>query len=91
MSVFYLIDTSISKHVDIFIVIGFRVLITNDGLIGGRSYVQILYAYLTSPQAEAHNDKYVHMFRARGVDKIKYGHEGIMINLITATYTDIVI
>ena len=26
------------------------------------------------------------MFRDRGVDKIKYGHEGIMIILITATY-----
>ena len=42
-------------------------------------------------QAEADNDKYVHMFRERGVDKIKYGHEGIMIILITATYVDIVI
>ena len=30
---------------------------------------------LASPQAEADNDKYVHMFRGRGVDKIKYGHE----------------
>ena len=29
--------------------------------------------------------KYVHMFRYRGVDKIKYRHEGIMIILITAT------
>ena len=38
------------------------------------------------PQAEADNEKYVHMFRDRGVDKIKYGHEGIMIILITATY-----
>ena len=44
---------------------------------------------LACPQAEA--DKYVHMFRDRGVDKIKYGHEGIMIILITATYMDIVI
>ena len=42
-------------------------------------------------QAEADNDKYVHMFRGRGADKIKYGHEGIMIFLITATYMDIVI
>ena len=33
---------------------------------------------LACPQAEADNDKYVHMFRDRGVDKIKYGHEGIM-------------
>ena len=41
---------------------------------------------LACPQAEADNKKYVHMFRARGVDKIKYGHEGIMINLITTTY-----
>ena len=46
---------------------------------------------LARPQAEADNDKYVHMFRGRGVDKIKYGHEGIMIILITTTYTDIVI
>ena len=37
------------------------------------------------PQAEADNEKYAHMFRDRGVDKIKYGHEGIMIILITAT------
>ena len=41
--------------------------------------------------SEADSDKYVHMFRGRGVDKIKYGHEGIMIILITATYMDIVI
>ena len=46
---------------------------------------------LACPQAEADNDKYVHMFRGRGVDKIKYGHEGIMVNLIIATYMDIVI
>ena len=46
---------------------------------------------LACPQAKADNDKYVHMFRGRGVNKIKYGHEGIMINLITATYMDIVI
>ena len=46
---------------------------------------------LACPQAEADNDKYVHMFRGRGVDKIKYGYEGIMINLITTTYMDIVI
>ena len=46
---------------------------------------------LACPQAEADNDKYVHMFRGRGVDKIKYGHEGITIILITATYMDIVI
>ena len=41
---------------------------------------------LACPQANADNDKYVHMFRGKGVDKIKYGHEGIMIILITATY-----
>ena len=42
---------------------------------------------LVCPQAEADIEKYVHMFRDRGVDKkIKYGHEGIMIILITATY-----
>ena len=46
---------------------------------------------LACPQAEADNYKYVHMFRDRGVGKIKYGHEGIMIILITATYMDIVI
>ena len=46
---------------------------------------------LACPQAEADNNKYVHIFRGRGVDKIKYGHEGIMIILITATYMDIVI
>ena len=38
---------------------------------------------LDFPQAEADIEKYVHMFRDRGVDKIKYGHEGIMIILIT--------
>ena len=46
---------------------------------------------LACPQAEADIEKYVHMFRDRGVDKIKYGHEGIMIILITATYIYIVI
>ena len=46
---------------------------------------------LACPQAEADNEKYFHMFRDRGVDKIKYGHEGIMIILITATYMDSVI
>ena len=38
------------------------------------------------PQAGAEIEKYVHMFRDRGDDKIKYGHEGIMIILRTATY-----
>ena len=46
---------------------------------------------LANPQAEADISEYVHMFRDRGVDKIKYGHEGIMIILITTTYMDIVI
>ena len=41
---------------------------------------------LACPQAKADNDKYVHMFRGRGVDKIKYIHEGIMITLVIATY-----
>ena len=31
--------------------------------------------HLACPQAKANNEKYVHMFRDRGVDKIKYGHE----------------
>ena len=34
---------------------------------------------LACPQAEADIEKYVHMFRDRGVDKIKYEHEGIII------------
>ena len=46
---------------------------------------------LACPQAKADIEKYVHMFRDRGVDKIKYGHEGIMIILITATQKDNVI
>ena len=46
---------------------------------------------LACPQAEADNEKYVHMFRDRGVDKIKYGHEGIMIILRTATHIVIII
>ena len=46
---------------------------------------------LACPRAKAKIEKYVHMFRDRGVDKIKYGHEGIMIILITATYIYIVI
>ena len=41
---------------------------------------------LACPQAEADIKKYVHMFRDRGVEKIKYGHEGIMIIFIIATY-----
>ena len=44
---------------------------------------------LACSQAKADIDKYVHMFRDRGVDKIKYGHEGIMIIFRTTTYNDI--
>ena len=46
---------------------------------------------LACPQAKDDIEKYVHMFRDRGVDKIKYGHEGIMIILITATHIYVVI
>ena len=46
---------------------------------------------LACPQAEADIKKYVHLFRDRGVDKIKYGHEGIMIILRTSTNINIVI
>ena len=46
---------------------------------------------LACPEAEADNEEYVHMFIGRGVDKIKYGHEGIMIILITATHIYFVI
>ena len=41
---------------------------------------------LTCPQAEAEIGKYVHMFKDRGVDKIKYRHEGTVIILRTATF-----
>ena len=41
---------------------------------------------LACPQAKAEIDNHHHMFRDRGVDKIKYGHEGIMIIFRTATY-----
>ena len=41
---------------------------------------------LACPQAEADNEKFVHMCRDRGVDKIKYGHAGIMIIFRTTTY-----
>ena len=40
---------------------------------------------LACPQAKAEIDKYVHVFRDRGVDKIKYGHEGIMSIFRTTT------
>ena len=42
---------------------------------------------LACPQAKAKIEKYVHMFRDRGVDKIKYGHEGIMIIFRTTTFS----
>ena len=41
---------------------------------------------LACPHAEAEIQKYVHMVRDRGVDKIKYWHEGIMIILRIETY-----
>ena len=41
---------------------------------------------LACPQAKADIEKYVHMFRDRAVDKIKYRHEGIMIIFRTTTY-----
>ena len=41
---------------------------------------------LACPQAEADIKKYVQMFRDRGVDKIKYGHEVTMIILRRPTY-----
>ena len=46
---------------------------------------------LACPQAKVDIEKYVHVFRDIGVDKIKYGHEGIMIILRTTTYIIIVI
>ena len=46
---------------------------------------------LACPQAKAEIEKYVHMFRDTGVDKLKYGHEGIMIILRTTTYIILVI
>ena len=44
---------------------------------------------LAYPQVEAEIDNHVHMFRDRGVDKIKYVHEGIMIIFRITTYNDI--
>ena len=41
---------------------------------------------LACPQAKAGIEKYVHMFRDRGVDKIEYRHEGIMVIFRTVTY-----
>ena len=46
---------------------------------------------LACPQAEAEIKKYVHMLEMEVSIKIKYGHEGIMIILITTTYIDFVI
>ena len=46
---------------------------------------------LACPQAEADIEKYAHIFRDRGLDKIKYEHEGIMIILRTTTYIILVI
>ena len=46
---------------------------------------------LACPQAKAEIEKYVHMFRDRGVDKMKYGHEGIMIIFRTTTYIILII
>ena len=44
---------------------------------------------LAWPQEKADIKKYAHMFRNRGVDKIKYGHEDIMIMFRTTTYNAI--
>ena len=41
---------------------------------------------LSCPQAKADIKKYVHIFRDRAVDEIKYEHEGIMIIFRTTTY-----
>ena len=41
---------------------------------------------LACPQAKVEIDNHAHMFRDRGVDKIKYGHEGIMNIFRIATY-----
>ena len=41
---------------------------------------------LACPQAKVDIEKYFYIFRDRGVDKIKYGHDDIMIILRTATY-----
>ena len=41
---------------------------------------------LACAQEKTEIEKYVHMFRDRGVDKIKYGHESIMIILRTSTH-----
>ena len=41
---------------------------------------------LACPQAKADIKKYAHMFSNRGVNKIKYEHEGIMIIFRPTTY-----
>ena len=41
---------------------------------------------LACSQAKADIEKYVHMFSDRGADKIKYGHEDIMIIFRTVRY-----
>ena len=44
---------------------------------------------LACPQAKAEINNHDHMFRDRCVDKIKYGHEGIMIIFRIKTYCHI--
>jgi hypothetical protein len=41
---------------------------------------------LACPQAKTEIDNHDHMFRERDVDKTKYGHESIMIIIITTIY-----
>jgi hypothetical protein len=41
---------------------------------------------LACPQAKTEIANHDHIFRERGVDKIKYGHESIMIIIIAAIY-----
>ena len=45
--------------------------------------------HLACPQAKAEIDNHDHMFRDRGVDKIKYRHEGMMIIFRTTIYCHI--
>ena len=44
---------------------------------------------LSCPQAKAKIDNHDHMFRDRGVDKTKYGHEDIIILIRTTIYCHI--
>ena len=44
---------------------------------------------LAFPQAKEKINNHVHMFRDSGVDKITYGHKGIMIIFRTTTYCHI--